>query len=244
MALETEDNRRGYASAGILPICRIDGLPHALLGREEYNRTKRWSDFAGRKKGTDVDVYATAAREFCEESVHTVQLNGVKSNSVQAVAEHLRQGNYVLRITIEKVSKGKRVVFVVLADYDRGVVQRFSAVRAAQMHLDRYIPKLHVGNYQQWWLPGTIIQPNTGRVFVLPDYFEKALLQYWPFQLLNQAVANHGTIPFTARSPSASFRLDIIPLFNAVLPILTDGSLSRNTVFTGAVAVCPWSPTS
>ena len=117
MALDIDDNRRGYASAGILPVCRINGVPHALLGREEYNRSKRWADFAGRKKATDTDVYATAAREFCEESVHTVHLNGVTCNSVEAVAEHLRLGNYILRVTIEKVSKGKRVVFVVLADH-------------------------------------------------------------------------------------------------------------------------------
>ena len=105
------------------------------------------------------------------------------------------------------------------------------------------MPKLHSGDYQQWWLPGTIMQRDTGRVLVLPDYFEKAALQYWSFAALMQAVANHGSIPFTARSPSAAFRLDIVPLFNAVLPILTDGSLARPTVFTGAVAVCPWSPT-
>ncbi len=243
MALNIDDIRRCYASAGILPVCRINGVPHALLGREEYNRTKRWADFAGRKKASDADVYITAAREFCEESVHTVHLTGVECNSVESVADHLRRGNYVLRVTIDKISKGKRVVFVVMADYDRGLVQRFAAVRAAQMHLDRYMPKVHTENYQQWWLPGTVMHQDTGRVLVLPDYFEKAALQYWSFDALMQAVANNGSIPFTARSPAASFRLDIVPLFNAVLPILTDDSLLRPTVFTGAVAVCPWSPT-
>lgn len=232
----------GYTSAGVLPICIHNGAPYALLGREEFTaRTRRWADFAGRKKSTDVDEYETAAREFCEESVHCVHLNGVASNTVDAVAKHLRAQNFVLKLLIEKASKGKRILFVVLADYDRGLVQRFAAVRAAHMHLERFTQR-SVGRFSRWWLPGTVIDSQTGRAMVLPDYYEKSALHYWSFDDLDTAVKNNGTIPYTARCPAAYFRLDMIPVLNATLPILCDGSLLTQVSFSGAVATCPWRP--
>ena len=232
----------GYTSAGVLPICIHNRMPYALLGREEFTaRTRRWADFAGRKKSTDADEYETAAREFCEESVHCVTLDGVETNTVEAVAKHLRAQNFVLRLVIEKASKGKRILFVVMAQYDRGLVQRFAAVRAAHMHLERFTQR-SVGNFSRWWLPGTVVDGQTGRAMVLPDYYEKSALQYWGFDDLGLAVQNSGTIPYTARNPAAYFRLDMIPVLNATLPILTDGSLMAQLSFSGAVATCPWRP--
>ena len=232
-----------YTSAGILPICRhpLTHRPFAILGREEYSsRYKRWCDFGGKRKSTDADVYHSAAREFCEESVHSVFLENLSGTSVEQVAQHLRDGNYILKISIDKAGRGRRCIFVVMARYDEGLTQRFAALRAAQMQLDRYRRRDRGPDMVPWLIPGTLINPTTGECCVIPDYFEKAAIQLWAFDDLQMAADNNGYIPYHRRSACSSyFRLDFVPLLRVLLPILSDPE-PVVAGFTGAVSVCTW----
>jgi len=232
-----------YTSAGILPICRhpLTHKPFAILGREEYSpRYKRWATFGGRKKSTDVDVYHSAAREFCEESIHSIALANLQSTSVLQVAQYLREGNYILKIIIDKAGRGRRCEFVVMARYEEGLPQRFMALRAAQLQLERYRRRENGPEMVPWWIPGTLINPATGECYVIPDYFEKASVQFWGFDDLQLAADNNGYIPYTRRGACSSyFRLDFVPLLRTLLPILTDPE-PVVAGFTGAVSVCTW----
>ena len=232
-----------YTSAGILPICRHPHTrkPLAILGREEYSpRYKRWATFGGRKKSTDVDVYHSAAREFCEESVHSIKLANLPHTNVEQVAKYLREGNYVLKITIDKAGRGRRCEFVVMAQYEEGLPQRFMALRAAQTQLERYRRREGGPEKTPWCIPGTLLNPKTGEAFVIADYFEKASIQFWGFDDLQQAADNNGYLPYNRRgSCSSYFRLDFVPLLRTVLPILADPE-PVVAGFSGAVSVCTW----
>lgn len=88
--------------AGILPVSvDDDGTVRFLLGKERYinhwRGSLKWSGFeGGRKSGEKVE--RTAAREFVEESMGIVELDGI--STIDAVTNYLLDEKYVSRIVL------------------------------------------------------------------------------------------------------------------------------------------------
>lgn len=59
--------------AGILPVCKVNGIILFLFGKEGQARGNQWSDFGGSRDGRETP-YQTACREGAEE------LNGFLGN--------------------------------------------------------------------------------------------------------------------------------------------------------------------
>ena len=138
------------ASAGVIPIF-VDSKKkriRILAGRERNiagwtEGSRKWSYFGGRKKIDDVDVFETAAREFVEESLAVIP----NQNSIEQVADSLRNGNFLMRIDVgepeNNVTKQTQMksndikwneifyfhtCFVVQVSYDRSIGEQFQTV--------------------------------------------------------------------------------------------------------------------
>ena len=126
--------------AGILPFMRRPGpngpSVRLLLGQEEYrcdwNQGGCWYAFEGRVQGGE-DMYSNAAREFVEETMGSVQING--STCPDTIAQSLRDGEYTLSICVTNggapVDKSVRchVTFLVEVPWDDDVAVRFMQTR-------------------------------------------------------------------------------------------------------------------
>lgn len=123
--------------AGILPFMSrvVDGKVEIvyILGQEDFvngwNQSGCWSAFEGGRQG-DETCEQTAAREFFEETVGTIELNGCQT--VDELAQSLREKNYVLRIAVCRCTKPLRrdhVTFVVRMPWQDDLTAKFSASR-------------------------------------------------------------------------------------------------------------------
>jgi hypothetical protein len=232
-----------YISAAVLPVCvspRKENL--FLLGMEQYAvRNKRWCEFGGRRKQSDVDCFETAAREMCEECCHTLRVVGITHLSVENMSKFLRDGDYVCAIVLDKLNKGQRIIFVVHMEYDIGVCNRFSIVRAAMSETMRH-QRLEdeEGQWVSWWLPGILLNPHTGCCKVVGDYYEKTSIGYFTYSDLTKVVETNGILPFKRGvSSTCYFRQDFVPLLRLFLPYLVS-KISPPHDFVGHTEVLPW----
>ena len=123
--------------AGILPFMTrtVEGKVEIvyILGQEDFvngwNQSGCWSGFeGGRQSGETCEQ--TAAREFFEETLGTIPIEGCAT--VEALAASLADGNYVLRIAVCRTVKPTRrdhVTYVMRVPWHDDVNQRFTAVR-------------------------------------------------------------------------------------------------------------------
>ena len=79
--------------AGILPVCKVNGVILFLFGKEGYGRGNQWSDFGGSREGSE-SQYQTACREGAEE------LNGFLGGKKEVGA--LIRNHQMDRIDIDK----------------------------------------------------------------------------------------------------------------------------------------------
>lgn len=142
MKIEFRDIESQVVGAGILPIS-IDGenRVRVLLGKERYvnhwRGSLRWSGFeGGRKCGESVEE--TAAREFVEESMGVVSLDG-RPATIENVSDAMRKKQYFARIvlcmTTDSVEKRYHVTYLVQIEYLKDVSSLFLKRRAAALDL-------------------------------------------------------------------------------------------------------------
>lgn len=124
--------------AGVLPVSVDEhGEFRILLGKERYinhwRGSLKWSGFeGGRKMGEAVEW--TAAREFIEESIGVVDIDGVAA-TVDSVAEYVVNNQYVARIVLcilhgdNNSERRFHVTYMIQVPYDTEYVSRFNGRR-------------------------------------------------------------------------------------------------------------------
>tara|TARA_B110000046_G_C12993224_1_gene398804 strand:+ start:432 stop:1364 length:933 start_codon:yes stop_codon:yes gene_type:complete len=136
--------------AGILPVAlHPERGACFLLGKERYinhwRGSLKWSGFEGGRKSEE-EIECTAAREFIEESLGTVRLNG-EDPEIENVADMLRRGDYVARIVLcilhgEDADRRYHVTYVVEIPYDDSYGERFSTRRRTLFDLQTKVQHL------------------------------------------------------------------------------------------------------
>lgn len=230
-----------YTSASVVPVSRDSaGVLHFVLGLEQYAaRNRRWCEFGGRKKSSDADCFETAAREMCEECCHTLRIVDLPVLTVDTLARFLRRGEYVCALVVERMSKGQRVVFLVQTEFDPGLNQRFQTLRCAMSDVVRQQRAEHeLGQWVNWWLPGVMLNPDTGYIRVLPDYYEKSSIQMFTQRDMQHVVDTNGIL-FRRTSNAFYFRQDFVPLLRILLPLMNAPTVPARVV-TGTTLVIPW----
>lgn len=230
-----------YTSASVIPVSRDPlGNLNFVLGLEQYAaRNRRWCEFGGRKKPSDADCFETAAREMCEECCHTLRIVDLPVLTVDSLARFLRNEEYVCAIIIERMSKGNRIVFLVETEHDPGLSQRFQTVRCAMNDVVRQQrSENELGQWVNWWLPGVMVNPNTGFIRVLPDYYEKSSIQVFSQRDMQQVIDTNGIL-FRRTSSSFYFRQDFVPLLRLLLPLVNTPTCPSTTTV-GTTQVIPW----
>ena len=91
--------------AGVLPFTvDPDGRLLFLLGREHYVQGWRgsdnWSAFEGGTKTVDANVYATAAREYMEESLGVLHASCTPADIAEEARRMQKERDYALRVTL------------------------------------------------------------------------------------------------------------------------------------------------
>ena len=119
--------------AGILPISVDDrGDIRLLLGKERFishwRGSLKWSGFEGGRK-TGEDVVRTAAREFIEESIGIVKINGC-TPTIDSVVKHVEAGKYVARIVLcivhgDNHERRYHVTYLIEVPYDTEYTDKF-----------------------------------------------------------------------------------------------------------------------
>lgn len=139
---ESEENTP-FHGAGIVPYmvrCHA-GTQETLflLGQEDFyphwNQSGCWSGFeGGRKEGESEED--TAAREFVEETMGTIPVNGHVTSD--EIAQSLRDSEYAVRIDVTRgkldapLSMSRRhVVFLVRIDWNEDIASDFTTTRNA-----------------------------------------------------------------------------------------------------------------
>ena len=148
-----------HPSAGIL-IYTVDPATNELLfvvAQEEHHvgwsNSGTWSAFEGGRKSCDVDVYDTAAREFIEESLSSIDMGSHEdlANTLRTgaytldVSVSIESGSSSLRTTVENgrimqhVDNARRTIrtFIVYVDWESvtGAPARFARKREALINL-------------------------------------------------------------------------------------------------------------
>lgn len=95
-------------SAGCLPFNIINGKLYFLLGRDRSDGT--WSDFGGRAEEYDMDIKATAAREFYEESVGVVM-------DMESIRKRLKDADCHKMLESKTMGGSKYYTFVIHCPY-------------------------------------------------------------------------------------------------------------------------------
>lgn len=139
---DEETHGETFRGAGIVLYMtrRRDGRweTHFVLGQEDFypqwNQSGCWSGFeGGRKPGEGVED--TAAREFVEETMGTIAING--RSGASDIARMLRERQYAVRIDVTRGSgeeghaTRRHVVFLVRVPWDEDIASEFSATRGA-----------------------------------------------------------------------------------------------------------------
>lgn len=155
--------------AGVLPVSVDEhGEFRILLGKERYinhwRGSLKWSGFeGGRKMGETVEW--TAAREFIEESIGVVEVNGV-SSTVESVAEYVADQQYIARIVLciihgENNSERRyHVTYMIQVPYDTEYVSRFNNRRRIVTELQHRHQQLNRLFEQIRGMPNEIDNPE------------------------------------------------------------------------------------
>ena len=175
--------------AGVLPITfDQNGELCFLLGREHYvagwQGSETWSAFEGGTKTTDRDVFHTAAREYIEESLAVLCDNMCTHETIEGVAQALREHDYLFRVTTQlaapKRSSSKsryHVTFVVYFPYHDGLVEQFTDHRTKLLNVNGGgADSVQVDAAHAALLP-VAVTPEVRKV--CPDYLEKVMIKLW-----------------------------------------------------------------
>ncbi len=92
-----------------------------VLAQEDYtegwNQSGCWSAFeGGRKKGETVTD--TAAREFCEETMHSIDLCGDGTCDAATLARRLEDAAFSMRIAVARTRSGVKVLYLIRIPWD------------------------------------------------------------------------------------------------------------------------------
>jgi hypothetical protein len=123
--LSNQEIESVYKSAGILPYCIHPTTKQLvfLLGKEKRgngNKASRkkatWSEFGGKKESTDKDSIATAAREFCEETLAVYRgekMSGTTVNKLNkdSLAQSIQYIEGILRKMNEEELKRQSIYY-------------------------------------------------------------------------------------------------------------------------------------
>ncbi len=123
--------------AGILPVSVDDhGHVRLLLGKERYinhwRGSLKWSGFEGGRK-TGEQIEHTAAREFVEESIGVVSIDGCAA-TIDSVERFVNSNQYVARIVLcithgDNAEKRYHVTYLVQVPYDKEYTTKFTGRR-------------------------------------------------------------------------------------------------------------------
>lgn len=131
------------ASLMVFAVDPHHGLPWILLAREVAGKWCgggcTFSDFGGSAEPTDADAEATAAREFCEESLFCVSVPGVTGplkQRAQLLAEQLRDGDYLFRVNFPVTNRNAVYsMFVKQVEWQDDITSRFKQARRKLLRL-------------------------------------------------------------------------------------------------------------
>jgi hypothetical protein len=213
--------------AGVLPITfDQNGELCFLLGREHYvagwKGSETWSAFEGGTKTTDRDVFHTAAREYIEESLAVLCDNMCTHETIEEVAQALREHDYLFRVTMQlaapKRSSNKsryHVTFVVYFPYHDGLVQEFTDHRTKLLNVNgRGEVSLQVDETHAALL-STSINPEVRKV--CPDYLEKVMIKLWRLSELQPYLEVNAP-----KSRDDNFRPCFVRMARLVLQVLQE----------------------
>lgn len=213
--------------AGVLPITfDQNGELCFLLGREHYvagwQGSETWSAFEGGTKTTDRDVFHTAAREYIEESLAVLCGNMCTHETIEEVAQALREHDYLFRVTMQlaapKRSSNKsryHVTFVVYFPYHDGLVQEFTDHRTKLLNVNGggevslQVDETHAA------LLSTSIHPEVRKV--CPDYLEKVMIKLWRLSELQPYLELNAS-----KSRDDNFRPCFVRMARLVLQVLQE----------------------
>ena len=212
--------------AGVLPITfDQNGELCFLLGREHYvdgwQGSETWSAFEGGTKSTDPDVFHTAAREYIEESLAVLLDNVCTQETIENVADALRQRHYLFRVTMHltppKRSTRKpryHVTFVVYFPYHDGLVHEFTTHRAQLLSINASEMSMGVDHEH-----AAIVDPATeDSPRVYPDFLEKVTVKLWRLSELKPYLDNNGG----GRRGQDCFRACFVRMARLVLQVLSE----------------------
>ena len=128
--------------AGVLPIAKHNGKIYCLLGKERFinhwRGSLKWSGFEGGRKPNEKIEY-TAAREFVEECIGIVKIDG-KSITIDSVLQFILEKRYFAKIVIcichnDFSEKRYHVTYVIEVDYQH-IEEEFQAERKRLIDLN------------------------------------------------------------------------------------------------------------
>lgn len=138
-----KENDTPFHGAGIVPYmvrCHEGALETLfLLGQEDFypqwNQSGCWSGFEGGRKDGESEE-DTAAREFVEETMGTIPINGHVTRD--EIAQSLRNSEFAVRIDVTRgkidaplVRSRRHVIFLVRIDWNEDIVADFTIMRSA-----------------------------------------------------------------------------------------------------------------
>ena len=139
-------------SAGCLPFNVINGRLYFLLGRDRSDGT--WSDFGGRAEDYDVDIKATAEREFYEETVGVIM-------DVDALRKRLKDPDCHKMLESKTLGGSKYYTFLIHCPYQTwypSVFQRTLRLLRYMKANKRFLEKTEVA----WFLADEIFESVDG----------------------------------------------------------------------------------
>ena len=133
--------------AGIIPVSVDEhGTCRLLLGKERYinhwRGSLKWSGFEGGRKSGEA-IEQTAAREFIEESIGVVSIDGA-SPTIESVVRFVRDHKYIARIVLcivhgdQPPESRYHVTYLVQVPYDTDYVTRFVGRRRSVVELQHH----------------------------------------------------------------------------------------------------------
>lgn len=180
-----------------------------LLGQEQ---NEQWCDFGGHLQEEE-DALQGAAREFAEESLCVVQLDGEETGKneteraeqyARLVQDQLQANKYFLRLEISSVEDESKLAFLPIRVYylkrvhwQPDVAARFADLRQRLLLADDETLCNHPAINNDAW-------------------FEKVAVDWWSVDRLRQVMRNDG------KYKEQRFRKSFLPVLNIILNKLSN----------------------
>ena len=245
---DIDELKSNVVGCGIIPYSiNEDGKYVVLLGQETFvarwRGSLKWSGFeGGRKFGESVEI--SASREFIEESMGVVSIDGVNNATIEDVHQFLLQKKFMARVLVcilhennGEQQKRYQLTYLINIPYDEKCTHSFEKLRADFLDLNakliehKKMLNTICNNELPFIREGSIVKGN--KVKAIIDVFVSnknelvvTYLEECGIQKLRKEVPNNETLSLYLRWFSSRLHLD--KEVKAVSNLINAISIERN----------------